>query len=307
MSFSNPVWLIGALLLCVACLLAYRRLQQRKVNQALAYTNLAFLESAVASPRWPGRLIIAGMLMAVALMGSALAGPKIVARVPAKDGSVELCIDTSGSMTSTDVLPTRAAAAKAAARSFISETPEGTKIGLITFSTAAEVVQQPSRDRQTVLDSLERIPAPNGATAIGDALALAAQQLPDRGHRVVVLITDGVNNRGADPLEVAKFLAAHHVPVYAIGIGTNDSGQLIPGTSEPASIDEDALRAIANEGAGTYSRASDAAQLKSALAQLGRTTALERKQIDASLPFALAGGLLFVVTFLGGLAAGRFP
>ncbi|MDP9017642.1 MAG: VWA domain-containing protein [Candidatus Eremiobacteraeota bacterium] len=307
MSFSNPAMLAVAALLCILCYFGYRAFSGRKSAQALRYTNVAFFAESVPTPAWPARVLLTGVLLAAALLGSALAGPHFTALVPAKDGSVILCIDTSGSMTSTDVLPTRADAAKAAARRFISESPIGTKIGIIAFSTGAEVVAPLSSDRQQVLDSVDRIPRPNGATAIGDALALAAQQLPDKGHRVVVLITDGVNNRGVEPLEVAKFLGSRHVPLYTIGIGTNDSGQLIPGTGEAATIDEDALRGLADASGGAYAKASDAGQLQNALAQLGRTTILEKKKIDASLPFAFGGGVLLMITMLGALAIGRFP
>ncbi|MFN2528797.1 MAG: VWA domain-containing protein [Candidatus Baltobacteraceae bacterium] len=307
MSFANPALLLVAAVLCVASYFVFRWVQGRKSAQTLAYTNLAFLGSAVSAPAWPGRVLLGALLFAVALIASALAGPHLTARVPAKDGSVVLCIDTSGSMTSQDVDPTRADAAKAAARTFISELPAGTKVGVVTFSTTAQLIQPLTLDHQAALDALARIPEPNGATAIGDALAVAAQQLPNTGHRVVVLITDGVNNNGVDPLEVAKFLASKHVPVYTIGIGTNDSGQLIPGTNEAATIDEDALRSLALAGGGAYVKAADAQQLKAALAQLGRTTVLEKKKIDASVPIAFTGGLLLLFTLLGGMAMGRFP
>lgn len=307
MTFTNPVMLSLALLLAALCYFVYRGLDGRKTAQTLAYSNLAFLREAIQPPKWPARLLLAGVILGALLLGSAAAGPHLVARVPAKDGNVVLCIDTSGSMTATDVAPTRADAAKAAARAFVSEVPNGTKIAIVAFSTGAELVQGLTSDRQQISDAIDRIPLPNGATAIGDALSLAAQQLPDRGHRVVVLITDGVNNRGVDPSEVAQFLASRHVPIYTIGIGTNDSGEVIPGTNQPATIDEDALRALAQEGGGAYARAADAAQLRDALARLGQTTVLEKKKIDASLPFAIAGGLLMIVTLLGGLAIGRFP
>lgn len=307
MTFSNPALLTLAAILVALCFFGYRALERRKTSQALAYTNIAFLREAMRAPQWPARLVLSALVVGAALLGSAAAGPHLIARVPAKDGSVVLCIDTSGSMTATDVLPTRADAAKAAARAFVGEVPQGTKLAIVAFSSGADLVQGLTSDRQQINDAIDRIPLPNGATAIGDALSLAAQQLPERGHRVVVLITDGVNNRGVDPLEVAKFLASRHVPVYTIGIGTNDSGEVIPGTNEPATIDEDALRAIAQAGGGAYARATDAAQLRNALSHLGQTTILEKKKIDASLPFALAGGLLMIATLLGGLAFGRFP
>ena len=207
--------------------------------------------------------------------------------VPARDGSVFICIDTSGSMPSTDVFPTRAKRPKAAARAFIDESPPGTKIGIIAFAGAPSVVQPLSADHQQVIAALDEIPSPNGATAIGDALKLAAQLLPPAGHRVVILITDGVNNAGTDPTKISQWLGAHHVPVYTVGIGTPNGG-LIPGTNEEATIDEDALaRLRAGLSGGAYARVENAGQLRDALAQLGRITSLQRKpsMLRSALPW----------------------
>ncbi len=158
--------------------------------------------------------------MALSAVVVGLAGPHLKLPVAVRDGNVFICIDTSGSMASTDVSPTRAAASEAAARAFIEESPTGVKIGLITFSGNAELIAPLNANKEATQAALEQIPAPNGATAIGDALRLAATQLPPTGHNVIVLITDGVNNTGVDPQEVAQYLGAHHVPVYTIGIGT---------------------------------------------------------------------------------------
>ncbi len=209
-------------------------------------------------------------------------------------------------MVATDVVPTRAEASKAAARAFIASSPPGIKIGLIAFSGAAGVVAPLSADHHAVAAALDELPLPNGATAIGDALKLAAQQLPPAGHRVVILITDGVNNAGIDPVEMAQWLGAHHVPVYTVGIGT-PSGGLIPGTNEEATIDENALRGYAQVSGGAYARAENATQLRDALARLGRVTSLQRKPVDASFGLAIAGALGMMIAFLAGFGLGRFP
>jgi Ca-activated chloride channel family protein len=209
-------------------------------------------------------------------------------------------------MASTDVFPTRAQAARSAARAFINESAAGTKIGVISFAGGAGVVQPLSADHQAVLAALADVPLPNGATAIGDALKLAAQMLPPTGHRVVILITDGVNNSGTDPMEIARWLGAHHVAVYTVGIGTPNGG-LIPGTNEEATIDEAALAAYAQASGGAYARAENAAQLRDALARLGRVTSLTRKPVDASFAFAIAGALGMLAAFLAGFGLGRYP
>jgi Ca-activated chloride channel homolog len=305
-SVDHPLRLGLGIVAVVLFALLYNLLQRRRTAQDLAYSNIAFFVEAAQPRRWIPRALQA--LWVVALTGVALgvAGPHVTMPVPVRDGSVFICIDTSGSMASTDVFPTRAQAAKAAARAFIEESRPGTKIGIISFAGAAGVVAPLSADRQSAIAALDEVPSPDGATAIGDALRLAAQQLPQTGHRVVILITDGVNNTGTDPLEMAQWLGAHHVPVYTVGIGTPNGG-LIPGTNEEATIDEEALRGYADASGGAYARAENAQQLRDALARLGRVTAFARKPVDASLGFAIGGALGMLFAFLAGLGLGRYP
>jgi Ca-activated chloride channel homolog len=306
MSFDHPARLAAAVAGVVAFAFLYSWLQRRATARDLAYSDIRFFLEAARPRAWIPRAL--QVLWTMALLGIALgiSGPHLMLPVPARDGQVFICIDTSGSMASTDVFPTRSQAAKSAARAFIAEAPAGTRIGIIAFSGAAEIVAPLSADHQLVSSALDEVPAPNGATAIGDALKLAAQTLPPSGHRVVILITDGVNNTGTDPMEVAQWLGAHHVPIYTVGIGT-PAGGLIPGTNEEATIDEQALRAYAQLSGGAYARVANATQLRDALARLGRVTSLQRKPVDASLGFAVAGALGMLLAFLAGFGLGRYP
>lgn len=306
MSFAHPGFIGVAVLAAAAFALLYRLAYSRVKQQTIAYSHLPFLVGATAPRAWPHRALLGAWIVAVALVVLALSGPQVRAAVPLLGGSVVLCIDTSGSMSATDVDPTRAQAALAAMRAFIDQSPPQTAIGIIAFASDAQALTQPTRDRDQLQSALEAVPSPNGATAIGDALSLAHRILPPTGSRAVVLITDGENNAGSDPLDAARTLGAAHIPLYTIGIGTN-AGALIPGTLQTAGIDEDALRAYAAAAGGAYSRADDAVQLREALARLGRTTSLTRRDLDVSLPVALAGGVLMALTALAGLAAGRYP
>ncbi|MBV8655153.1 MAG: VWA domain-containing protein [Candidatus Eremiobacteraeota bacterium] len=306
MSLDRPAWLVAGLVAVTAFALLYRALARRQTNRDLAYSNVAFFLAATRPRPWVPRALEAGWLAALAALALAAAGPHLTLPVPVKDGSVWICIDTSGSMRSTDVAPTRAEAAKAAARAFVAKTPPGTKIGIVAFSGNASIVQPLSADHQQVSDALDNVPAPDGATAIGDALELAAANLPATGHRVVILVTDGVSNVGTDPNEAAQLLASNHIPVYTIGIGT-PAGGLIPGTNEEATIDEDALRGYAAVTGGAYARAENATQLQDALAQLGRITSVESKPVDATMGFAFGGAVVMILAFLAGFGAGRYP
>jgi Ca-activated chloride channel homolog len=305
MTFAHPSYIGVAALAALAFLGLYRWMEGRRNRHVLQYSNLAFLVGAAQPRSWIARIFSVALVVAVALVLLALAGPRVHAAVPVA-GSVVLCIDTSGSMSTRDVQPTRAQAALTAMRTFIDGTPDSTAIGVISFATGAQAIIPPTRDRDQLHAVLQVIPAPYGVTAIGDALSLAQRILPKSGRRIVVLITDGENNYGEDPMAAAQALSAQHIPIYTVGIGTN-SGAFIPGTLDAAGINETALRAYAAVSGGAYSHAEDAVQLREALTQLGQTTSLRSANVDVSLATAITGGILLSLTVLAGISAGRFP
>jgi Ca-activated chloride channel family protein len=306
-SFTHPERLALAALISIAFALAYAIGQRRTHVRSLAYSNLSFALEALRPSRLPAVALGTAFVLGVAALGCASAGPRFVVRVPIRDGTIVLCIDTSGSMAATDVAPSRLQAAKAAARAFIDDVPPGTRVGVVTFATDARVVVPPLEDREVVRGALERVAAPNGATALGDALMLAGEGLPTHGRRVVVVLTDGVNNRGVDPLQAARSLGRAGIALDAVGMGTNGSGLLIPGTTEPDDLDESTLRAMAAATGGTYVRVGDAGALRRAFRALAASTVWEWRRVDGGLAVALGGGSLIAFTLLAGLAAGRWP
>lgn len=303
MSFAHPWNLIPALLIALALVLLYERLRRGAAADALAYSSIAFFREAVAPRAWIPGLLRVAVIAGILLLALAAAGPRVLFPVLVHDGDVFIAIDTSGSMASTDVVPTRFDAAKIAARAFIAETPTGTKIGIIAFSSAAAIVQQLSAQHEQVASALDQLPQPNGGTAIGDALRTAAQSLPVTGRRAIVLITDGVNNMGVDPQEMAQYLGAHHIPIYTVGIGTN-TGDIIPGTDQEATIDEQALQGYAAASGGAYARAANATQLRDALARLGRITSVQRKFVNATLAAGFIGAFALLVVLFACVGAG---
>jgi Ca-activated chloride channel family protein len=307
MTFAHPLFLLLAIVVAAAFAALAIASARRSRGAALAYSDLAFLEKAIGrAPPWAA---IFAVVWAAAILtaGAALAKPTIVANVAVHDAAIVLCIDTSGSMSATDVAPTRSDASHEAALAFINGVPDGTRIGLVAFSAAAFPLGPLTDDRDAARDALGRLPAPNGGTAIGDALNVAAQLLPHGGRRAIVLVTDGVNNAGSDPLEVASSIGAQGISIFTVGIGTNGSGLVIPGTNDDAALDEDALRSIAASGNGTYARVGDAGALRNRLGTLARTSINERRRVDWTMQFAEAAGVLAFAAALGGLALGRFP
>jgi Ca-activated chloride channel family protein len=307
MTFAHPLYAVAAVLAALAFAAFARTSLARSRASALAYSDVAFLEAALGRGVPWAAIFVAAWSVAIALGGAALAGPSVVATVAVHDASIVLCIDTSGSMASSDVSPTRAGAARDAALTFIDGVPAGTRLGIVGFSSAALPLGPLSADRDAAREALGRLPPPNGGTAIGDALLAAARLLPPGGRRAIVLVTDGVNNAGSDPLAAASALGAHGISIFTVGIGTNGSGMTIPGTGEEAELDEDALRTIAGDAGGTYARAADASSLRERLVTLAGTTVSERTRMDLSLPAALAAGAIALAAACGGLLVGRFP
>jgi Ca-activated chloride channel homolog len=306
MSLVHPLWLVvGVVAACVFLALALVAARRARAG-TLAYSDLAFFETATRARFDPVFAIAAACAASLVSLGASLAGLSVVANLPAH-GAVVLCVDTSGSMRWADVTPSRAAAAAAAVREFVDGVPEGTRLGIVGFASAAGVVQPLSTDKETVRDAIAQIPTPSGGTAIGDALSAAARLLPSSGRRAIVLVTDGVNNLGANPVEAARAIGTLGIEIDTVGIGTNGGGAFVPGTAKEASFDESTLRAIAGLAGGAYARADDAASLRGRLAALAASTTRATRRVDLSLPLALAGGVVVVFAVAGAMLAGRFP
>jgi len=169
MSFAWPTALL-ALALVPLLLLAYVLVQRRRVKYALRFTNLPLLANVVdRAPRWRRHVPPLLVLTALAALVVGVARPQVAVAIPRKEGTVVLAIDRSGSMLANDVAPTRMAAARAAAATFIKGLPKGFKVGLVSFSDQADVVLPPTTDHAAAVRALATLQADNG-TALGDAI-----------------------------------------------------------------------------------------------------------------------------------------
>ena len=170
MTFATPIALV-ALVLIPLLLLTYVLVQRRRVKYALRFTNLPLLANVVdRSPRWRRHIPPLLILTALAALIVGMARPQVAVAVPKKEGTVILAIDRSGSMLATDVTPSRMAAARAAAATFIKGLPSGFKVGLVSFSDQADIVVPPTASRSQAVKALSQLEADNG-TALGDAIA----------------------------------------------------------------------------------------------------------------------------------------
>ena len=170
MSFAWPIALAGLALVALA-LIAYLVAQRRRRRYVVRFTNLDLLENVVAdSPRWRRHIPAVLTLLALSALVVGMARPQVAVAVPREEATVILAMDSSGSMTATDVEPDRMTAAREAASSFVDGLPDGFRVGVVSFSNEADVVVPPTADHDEALRGLSALRADNG-TALGDAIA----------------------------------------------------------------------------------------------------------------------------------------
>ncbi len=202
-----------------------------------------------------------------------------------------LCIDVSGSMTAQDFLPNRMEAAKKVAIDFVNHRLDD-RIGVVIFAGESFTQCPLTTDHYVLISQIQQIR--NGlledGTAIGSGLATSVDRLRDSKakSKVIILLTDGVNNGGLiDPSTAKEIAKAFHIKVYTIGVGTTAGFAPTPvptplGTinqPEKVSIDEKLLQNIANETGGKYFRATDNQSLEKIYTDINK---LEKSKVQVT-------------------------
>jgi Ca-activated chloride channel family protein len=312
MSFQAPLFLLGivAVPLALAALALARR---RPARYAVRFPALPTL--AAVAPRgtaWRRIVPTALLCLALAALALALARPEATVAVPVERASVVLVTDTSGSMNATDVEPSRLAAAKAAGLSFVDRVPDELQVGLVAYSDAPHTVLRPTQERGEVRAALEGLQA-DGATAAGDALASALRALGERGDdappAAVVLLSDGANTVGQDPVEAAGAARTAGVPVYTVALGTT-SGQITTPDGRTLAVPPDpaTLQDVAQASGGRAFAAEDAGSLDEVYERLGSQIGTRKEQREISAGFAAAGLLALGAALFTSLRwRGRLP
>ena len=266
---------------------------------------------------------------AFALLVVALARPQDVeqnVRTNTEGIDIMLAIDVSGSMLARDFKPDRITAAKEVAGSFIADR-YGDRIGLVAFAGEAFTQSPLTTDQSTLQTLLARIRSGliEDGTAIGNGLATAINRLreSDAKSKVIILLTDGVNNRSEiAPRTAAEIAKAQGIRVYTIGVGTEgmapypamDMFGNITFVNQKVEIDEKTLTAISDMTGGQYFRATDKAKLKAIYDEINQ---LEKSKVEVTehvsyhelyLAWVLAAlGLLLAEFLFANLVLKRIP
>ena len=198
MTFAQPFLLI-ALLGVPLAVLGYLYVQRRRSRYVVRFTNVDLLANLVPkTPAWRRHVPPALYVAAMAALVIALARPSAMVAVPREDATIILAMDTSGSMMATDVAPSRLASAKEAAATFVDQLPPTFQVGLVTFSTAAQVAVRPTTDRAEIHAALDSLVA-DGGTALGDAIGTST----DLAREVIDTAAAAGGSTGTSPVPSA--------------------------------------------------------------------------------------------------------
>jgi Ca-activated chloride channel family protein len=306
MRLAHPYYLL--LLLALPGLIWWTLKGRKRRTGSLLYSDLGLIKG-VQTSRSPllHRLPLALRLLAVILFILALARPQSgrhSEEILTEGIDIILCLDISGSMKAEDFKPNnRLHVAKEAAAQFISGR-HNDRMGMVVFAAKSFTQCPLTLDQGILLEFLDRIQIGmiEDGTAIGMGLGTSINRLEDSSakSKVIILLTDGMNNRGEiDPITAARMAAALNIKVYTIGAGTTGKAPYpvedpIFGkryVQMPVEIDEETLREIADISGGRYFRATDARKLNEIYAQIDqmeKTLVKTREHVEYSEKFHYA-------------------
>ena len=289
-TFANPIFFWGLLLIPLATV--WYVLRHKKQEASMRFSDTEGFQSLPKSWKVYGRHLLFVLEMAsLALLLVAMARPQSTSK--SQKSNIEgidiiLAQDISGSMLARDFKPDRLEASKKVAAEFVEGRP-GDRMGLVVFS-GESVTQVPlTTDHGVMLNMLSELKSGmiEDGTAIGDGLATAINRLKDSEavSKVIILLTDGMNNAGSvDPYTAAEMAKLYGVRVYTIGVGTYGTApfpvQTIFGTQYQqmkVEIDEKLLQTIADSSGGKYFRATTNQKLDEIYQEIDK---LERSKIE---------------------------
>lgn len=283
------------LLLLPAAILWYI-LKNKKQTAELKISSLKGFKVTNAFLPKVKHLLFVLRLLALALIITAMARPQTVdvsTKTKTTRGiDIVMAIDVSASMLAKDLSPNRLEALKEVAAEFIKDRPND-RIGLVEYAGESYTRTPITSDKSIILNSLKDVrynTIIEGGTAIGSGLATAVNRLKDSKakSKVIILLTDGVNNSGfIDPKIASELAVEYGIKVYTIGLGTNGTA-LAPIGIDPRTgdfeygrvqvdIDEDLLKEIADVTGGKYFRATNNEKLEEIYGEINK---LEKTDID---------------------------
>ncbi len=315
--FANPEYFY--LLLIVPLFVAHYIWRNTKHFASIQVSDTSMFPSAPKGLKiYMRHLPFIFRLAAISLIIVALARPQSSTsgtNISIEGIDIVIALDVSGSMLARDLTPDRLEASKNVAMEFIGGRP-GDRMGLVVFSGEAFTQVPLTTDHSILLNMFKGIKSGmiQDGTAIGDGLATAVNRLRESKaiSKVIILLTDGVNNAGSvDPMTAAEIARVFGIRVYTIGVGTYGNAPYPVQTpfgiqlrDMKVEIDEALLKQIADQTGGEYYRATSNQKLESIYKEIDE---LEKSKIDVTefkskheefLPLVILSLLFLAIEFL---------
>jgi len=307
--FANPYYFLFLLLIIPVA--AWHFFFRKRMQASFTVPSVVAFEKIGKTwkirLRWlPGGLLLLSYISFIV----ALSRPQTAFRlsdVQVEGVDIVLALDISGSMKAMDFRPNRLEACKKVAEEFILGRPTD-RIGLVVYAGEAYTQCPVTSDHSTLLGLLQKVKFDiiEDGTAIGDGLGTAINRLreSEAKSKIIILLSDGVNNRGyLDPYSAAEIAKNMNIKVYTIGAGTNGQAPYPTpyGTAMmPTEIDERLLQTIAQETGGKYFRATNNDKLKAVYEEIDKmektilNETIYEKKTDAFFPFLFFGVLMLI-------------
>ena len=327
MYFEYP-YLLGLLAIPALLLLRYLWIEWKDRRVHLRVSRLdAWKAGGRSALEVVRHLPFALRLAALCLLVVAIARPRSstqIEKVDTEGIDIIFAMDVSTSMLARDFTPDRLSAAKDIAIEFIAQRPSD-RMGIVVFAGESYTQCPLTTDRATLINLMKEVQTDliEDGTAIGNGLATAVARLKDSDakSRVVILLTDGVNNMGEiDPTMATEIAKTYGIRVYTIGVGANGTAPYPVQTpwgielqNLQVEIDEALLKSISSETEGRYFRATDNTKLAEIYAEIGQMektrTTVDSFPVykDLFKPYALAALLCLLLELLLGAFLRRMP
>ena len=300
--FSSP-WVLLFLLALPLLFYIYNEIKKKKKNEAIKFSNISFIKSALGNLKKSRRndILFYLSLGIITLIVIGFANPHIPLEQTKEGVNVVLVLDVSGSMQATDYQPNRLEAAKKSSEILIESLKEKDHAGIVIFESGATTAAYLSPYKEKVLDKLRSITLREGQTAIGDGLSMGvdmASSIPNK-KKVVILLSDGVNNAGViSPEEAIQFSKQNKIQVYTVGMGSEEPvilGYDWFGRAQYAELDEETLKKIATETGGKYFKSVDKNTLNEIYKNIGQDIKREKEETNIKEWFFFSALMLFLI------------
>lgn len=294
--------LLGLMLGMIIAVTLYAR--QSKRARAMTFGNYDTLQK-VAGGKFirSSNILTLVKLLAVTSLIAGISGPQLVQEGRVADANYVIAIDSSSSMFTTDIEPTRFDAAKQISLGLIDDMTNETSLGVISYSGSVQTESRVSKDLDEKRRAIENITIGESAgTAIGDAVISSGSLLDSReGDKRIILLTDGENNVGSSINESIRYASEGNISVYTIGLGTNpeqDQYGIIEGNNatraEFPNLDVEELNRLSNQTNGRSIFVTEGADINP------KFVGIEKEEVSTDLSnfFILFGCILLLIEWI---------